>query len=76
MDDTQFSVGGIYDAISDTLAKSRTKALLGKQDEAIDYLRSAQLEFNRFREVLENYPGFQALLFALDITYKTLEAQS
>ena len=72
MDDTQFSVGSIYESISDALATARTKARIGDMEEANSILHSAQMDFNRFRNVLEVYPGFNALEYALSITHDTL----
>lgn len=65
----------IYDEIADKLALARTKALMGERCEALGILQAAHLEYTRFRDVLQDFPGFRALEHAYHITTTALRTE-
>lgn len=70
--ETEITLGEIYEDISERLALARTKSLMGERREALGLFQGAFLEFRRFREVLNGYPGFHALEYAFQATLNTL----
>ena len=58
---TEVSLGEIYDCIADTLSQSRILCLQGKRCEAIKVYEAASQEFNRFQPELRGFSGYVAL---------------
>lgn len=69
----EFTLGDIYEEIAERLAEARTRALMGERQNALSLFRGAKLEYQRFRDVLAEYPGFHALEHAFDVTMTALQ---
>lgn len=71
----ELTLGDIYEEIAERLALARTKALMGEREEALGQFQGASLDFKRFREALEGYPGFHALEHAFCVTLSALSTE-
>lgn len=70
----EFTLGDLYEEISETLAKARLMCLRQQKQEARKLLLQAEREYQRFKDVLTGYPGVLALEYALETTRTTIEA--
>ena len=68
----EMTLGDIFDEIAERLAAARTKALMGEREEALGLFQGASLEYTRFQDVLQGYPGHLALKHAFEITLGAL----
>jgi hypothetical protein len=73
--ENEFTLGDIYEDIAERLAIARTKALMGERQEALNAFQQVSLDYHRFRDVLEGYPGFRALEHAFQATMTALCAE-
>ncbi len=71
----EMTLGDIFDDIAERLAQARTRALMGERQDALGLMRAAALEYQRFREALQDYPGHHALAYAFDVTMDQLCAE-
>ena len=66
------TVGDIFEDIAERVATARTRALMGERQEALTQLQRARMDYLRFREVLESYPGSLALQRSLEAAQAAL----
>lgn len=71
----EMTLGDIFEQIAERLAEARTRALMGERQVALGLLHAAALEYQRFREVLTDYPGYHALEYSFDVTMRQLCAE-
>jgi len=68
-------MGDIFEDLAERVATARTRALMGERKEALAILQRAKMDYQRFREVLETYPGGLALHQSLESAQETLRAE-
>ena len=73
--ESELTLGDIYEDIAERLAMARTKALMGERQEALGVFRGASLDYRRFHEVLQGFPGYHALEHAFQVTLTTLASE-
>lgn len=73
IEDSQQTIGDIYENIAEMLATARTKHLQRDTAEALGLFQEAQKEFTRFRSVLKDYAGYHALEHAYLTTLDVMQ---
>jgi len=73
--ESEWTIGDLYDEISERLALARTKALMGEREVALGIYQGASLDYTRFKQILSDYPGYHALEHAFQVTLNALATE-
>lgn len=68
----EWTVGAVFEDISERIAAGRSRALMGERDEALAILQCARLDYLRFQEALEGFPGSLSLEHSLETALAAL----
>lgn len=71
-----FTVGDIYEGVSERLAEARACAAMGNRAEAQAAFKGAVAEYDRHKKILIGYPGWFALQLAVVQTQRAIERVS
>src|SRR4051794_34654998 len=72
---SEWTVGAVFEDISDRVALGRSRALMGERDEALAILQCARLDYLRFQEALEGFPGRLSLEHSLESALAALREE-
>lgn len=70
----EITLSDIYEQNADLLALCRTKWAMGETQESMHLYEEAALQYDKFKDILKDYPGFHALQHAHMVTLRMFSA--